>query len=465
MARRATGCGGRVIAFIALVVWVSMSGDAAAQRGPELPPGVELLTELPGREYLPPGVLIHVIEVDWTEPLLSVGVEAGLAAGNVRDRGGDRDDARAEVRIQVATARWRGEGGGTKLRVKIPEAEGGAAGRDAGARKSASRGAEPGGYKLDAGRRPTARFTGENEVRIGGIAPWTYAGPGVAELPGWSNVVAEGSAAAGLQWLGTFAQWLRTPPPVAIQDRVLLSSLNPMTGQGRFLLVVNGTGRYLRLDALTDWMQQNVGSQQLVAVHADGPEIEIAQGGWRLSGQAEVPRSSGPGAVVVLGRRETGDRVDVGRLFGSVQATSREFAYPPDQVLSGRLWATGLRPSIWMSRPMESGAGEGPRLTLQMAQAREVEEIQLIHAEAAGWSGDFNPRRFQVRLYGQNSLDAPVVIDCETAGEPVTRIRLNASRSVAEVGIEWSQPTAFDVPAPARLMGLQAWGRLKEGER
>jgi hypothetical protein len=292
--------------------------------------------------------------------------------------------------------------------------------------------------------------------------PWTYAGPGTAEHPGWNDLTAAGSAAVGLQWLGTFAEWTRRAPPVAFRERLMLSALNPLTGQGRFFLVINGTGRVAQLDALTDWMQFYVGSQQLVAVHGEGADVGIRQGSWWLGGRPEARGVKAPGTVVALTSRLPGDRVDVGRLYGTVEATSREFAHPPDQVVSGRLWATGLRPSVWVSRPTEAGSGEYARLSLRMEQPRAIEEIQLIHAEGAGWSAEFNPRRLQIRVYGQNALDAPLVIDHETGGEGITRVRFGAPRTVTEIGVEWTRPTAFDVPAPARLMALQAWGRLGE---
>lgn len=413
--------------------------------GPVLPPGVSRPEETPAQSRVPPQVFIDAIEVDWTDPelraRLRVFENAETASPSWSDLAAEHSSG---VLIQLSV---RGPRGGDLILT----AEG------------ASPKDEPrSGSPFVVEHAPPVESTEAeppDRVHVGGIAPWTFTGPGLRGQPGWNGALATGGASVALRWLGTANEWVLRPPAYAFGERLLLSSLNPLTGQGGFFLVRNRTGRALELGALTPWVGDAFAGQHLIAVHADGPDVAVGQGNWRLGEPGGEGAAPLPGAVLVLEGRRSGDLQDLGRLGeAQISSSSYEFAYPPSQVISGRLWPVALRPPIWMGRKPGERA-QGPAwIDLELPRTSPVEAVRLIHPGAAGWSSHFNPRKLRVELRSGREV-APVHEIEITPESSVTVVRFPEAFPLRGLRVNFEEPGGFGLPAAPSLMALQVMGR------
>jgi hypothetical protein len=432
------------------------SGNAAAQRTPTagLPPGVNIPQELPAALAVPPQVRIDEIDVDWTDPRLVASLEVGDGAG-----GGQwsweamgKDDPEA-LRIQLSV--YDNQSGELTLPVFRTEARR----REKNSREFVLEHIEP--AKLRDRQHP-------NHAHVGGVAPWTFTGPGTAGLPGWNGDLSAGGAAVALRWLGTGDEWVLNPPEASFAERLLLSTLNPLSGQGRFFLIQNNTGRSLAISALTAWVREAVSGQHLIALHASGRHVEIGQGLWRLGGPGEYGGSTPAGAVLVLRKRAVGESENLAR-HHAVQATasSYNFAYPPSQVVSGRLWPVALRPPVWLSREAsrtgQTGA-DASWIDLKLERTASVEEIRLIHLAAAGWSEHFLPGQLEISLRTEKDFESPEVFRIVPESS-ISVVRFPAARQILGVRVRFPEPTRFNTPSRAGLMAMQLYGQTGQERR
>lgn len=431
-------------AWLATLAWLcGLAGGggtrpAQGQELPTLPPGVTVPEASAGAGMVPREVRIYEVDVDWTHAELRATLVPGAGG---REGAAEANSRELHITLSLPSAEGEGDEPATEYAEK-PKA-----GRATGA------------YEL---HQPEIRDTdrGPDQVRVGGIVPWTYVGAGVAGEPGWNAALIEGSGSVGLQWLGKVEAWIEAPPRVQFRDRILLSTLNPMTGQGQFLLVVGLTGRPLRLDVLTPWLAEAIPGHYLLAVHGGGKGVGIRQGDWKIEGEGALGTAQRGGGELVLSAREPGAAFDLARLASTrVTASSREFAYPPGQAVSGRLWPVALRPSVWMSRPPERETDEAAWYELELAEAQPVERVRLIHAGAAGWSADFNPGLVRVWVYERSSGEPSLGVEVRPEGADVSTIEFSSPRMVSRVKVEWLEASGADVPSPARLMAIQVWGR------
>jgi hypothetical protein len=262
-----------------------------------------------------------------------------------------------------------------------------------------------------------------------------------------------------VHWLGTVEAWLNAPPKLRFADRVLLSTLNPISGSGSFYIFQNRMGVPLDLDRLTPWLDAAMPEHHLLAVHSLGADAYIEQGAWQLHATDRQAGVKAAGAVLLLRARNESDQQDFARAIGTqITASSYEFAYPADQVISGRLWPVAQRPPVWMSRLGGRQSGEMPWLELKFDQPRSVERIRLIHASAAGWSDEFNPGIMVVELSEGDDFTAPDRIEIRPQSL-VTAVQFSKPQRIRSLRVEFLRPGGEGLPVAAKLMGLQVLGQ------
>lgn len=415
-----------------------------ARRGPDLPPGVRLQAQLAAASSLPPNVLIDGLDVDWTHTELRATLEV------------PRDSTEGTPTWQGAASR-NPEALMIQLSVPDPEGKGLTLAVEELDREISVEDAGPVNIEHLAPVRPGGGDR-DNRVHIGGILAWTFTGPGTQAHPGWNGALA-GETCVALRWLGTANDWIMDPPTARFTDRVLISSLNPVTGQGCFYLVRNRTGRPLHPSALTGWVRDAIPGAHLIAIHASGRDVEIGQGKWRMGGSGGSGDQSRAGAVLVLQARRPDERGDLAR-YRDVQlsASSYEFAYPPSQTISGRLWPVALRPPVWMARKPGERA-EGPDwFDLELQTDAAVSEIRLVHAGAAGWSPQFNSRKLRIEIRSGREI-APVHDFTFRPSQTVSVLKFPNSLALRGLRIHFETPGNFDLPAVASLMAVQVLGK------
>ncbi len=448
-----------LVYFYVLLASFCLPGQASAQRMPttDLPPGISIPQDVPATHAIPPQFRIDCINIDWTDPRLKTSFlmgeasdEGSLSWGDI----GERDPRALRVQLSVPDPDLG--------RLKLPVFH-----SKLGRETEVSETFVVEHVENIGGNAPANR----NYVHVGGISPWTFSGPGTAGLPGWNGDLGVGGTSVELNWLGTRDEWILNPPGYKFGEKVLLSTLNPLIGHGSFYLIQNGTGRPIELSALTPWIREAVSGQHLIAVHSDGRHVEIGQGLWRMGGPGEFGGSTPAGAVLLLGRKGPGDLEDVARRHAiQVTSSSYEFAYPPSQVTSGRLWPVALRPPVWLSRD-SSRSGENDSkpgwIDLGLEQTASVEEIRLVHLGAAGWSEGFNPGEVEITLRTQKDFESPQTIRFSPKSN-ISVVRLAIPQDLMGIRVTFSEPSRFNAPGRAGLMALQVRGRigdLGKGER
>lgn len=443
------------IGWFAMVLGTSLVSRAQAQSplNTRLPPGVTLPQEVPGKTSVPPEVEVHSIEVDWTVPDLKVEVELHGTDGS---GAGDWDRVAAgdpsALKIQLAGF----EGGGRRGELEH------AAGRMGGPRASSGGGSA---VILDEAAAGDARFPRTDRALMGGIIPWTLAGPSTRALAGWDGALSSGGAWVGVHWLGTVGMWLDSPPKLDFPERLLLSTLNPVSGQGSFIVVQNRAGGLLDLGRLTEWIEAALPEHHLLAVHSRGGDSYVEQGTWQLQPANRESGVKAAGVVLILRRRGERDLRDIARGDGvQLEASSYEFAYAPDQVISGRLWPVAQRPPIWMSRQSEWREGKTPWLALNFDRSRNVETIRLVHAPGTGWSAHFLPRSLSLVLTGSDDFAEAERIEISPQS-PVSTVHFGRPRPLRGIRLEYTEPGEQGIPSAARLMALQVWGQGPGGDR
>ncbi len=449
----------RLVFLVASLASFCLLGQASAQRMPttDLPPGISIPQDVPASQAIPPQFRIDCINIDWTDPRLNTSFLTGETSEDVNlswGEIGEREPQALRVQLSVLDPDLD--------RLKLPVFY-----SEPARETEVSETFVVEHVRSIDGGGPADR----NYVHVGGISPWTFSGPGTAGLPGWNGDLAAGGTSVALNWLGTRDEWILNPPGFKFGEKVLLSTLNPLIGHGSFYLIQNGTGRPIELSALTPWIREAVSGQHLIAVHTDGRHVEIGLGLWRMGGPGEFGGTTPAGAVLLLGRKGPGDEEDVARRHAiQVTSSSYEFAYPPSQVVSGRLWPVALRPPVWLSRD-SSRSGENDSkpswIDLGLEQTARVEEIRLVHLGAAGWSQGFNPGEVEITLRTQKDFESPKKIRFSPRSS-ISVVRLAIPQDLMGIRVTFSEPSRFNAPGRAGLMALQVRsriGNLGKGER
>lgn len=441
------GAWGAVFSVSVSFMLASSLIHAQGRQGPNLPPGVQRPSELPASGSVPPNVFIDALDVDWTESSLRATLQVPRGMGERRPSWQELASDHPEALI-------------LQLSVPAPDGRGLTLAVHQMDREVSTRSSGPVSVEHPAPVAPSGGLS-SNRVHVGGIAPWTFTGPDTQAQPGWNSALA-GEFAVDVRWLGTSDQWILQPPPVAFTDRLLISSLNPLTGQGSFFLVRNRTGRPLPLAALTGWIRDAVSGQHLIAVHADGPDVEIGQGNWRMGDPGGSGERSRAGAVLILEGRGRDDLKDLAR-DGDVQlsASSYEFAYPASQAVSGRLWPVALRPPVWMARKPGERSRESDWFDLELGESQPVEAIRLVHVGAAGWSSHFNPGKLRIELRSGREVE-PLHEFALHPESSVTLLRFAEPFPLRGLRLHFDAPGGSGLPAVAGLMAVQVLGRTPE---
>ena len=232
------------VRFIAVAVLGAGLAQAPRAAEPTMPPGVKLPRTLPAADRVPVGVTIKALEVDWTNPLLSARLELGLAADRERPVSWGRidEDRPQSIRIQLAEPVRSERGWGLALKAELPRARRGRTGSPAR------------GPRIDPPTVPTATQGPNDNVRVGGIAPWFFAGPRAEAGPQAVSPLGEGSSRVDVRWLGDAEDWRAQPPDFQINPIVLLSTFDPVTGLSVFYSIENQTGSRLALSYVTGWI-------------------------------------------------------------------------------------------------------------------------------------------------------------------------------------------------------------------
>jgi hypothetical protein len=309
---------------------------------------------------------------------------------------------------------------------------------------------------------------GQDLVRIGGIAPWFFDGPRIRA--DWEPVtpLRLGSSRVGVRWLGRPEEWAQRPPAEDLRDSFLLSTFDPLSGKSLFLLAVNLTNRRLPSSHLGGWLAAALDSRrQWLALHAIGEMVIVGQDQWRL-GETATTRApmSGKieraGVVLILDEVGPGELVDWARLTpASFSCSPTNPNLAPEEVISGRLWPTSVKPAVWMSATEGVRTGEPPCIEIRLQEERPVTEIRLAYAQAAGWSEHFNPGKVRLRFEERQRTNGTPMIELNEIAGPLSVIRLAAPRMLEAVKVEFIEPTQMNLPsAPARLAALQLLGPL-----
>lgn len=419
--------GGRVSLFVrtlGLIAGLVLTAAAPAQN---LPAGLSLR---PDREIgnPPVGYQAQILSVDWTHPLLKVAVTDGLSdPAKVPEPWSRAEENRPQsLRIQLIEPIRKDDLWGLALEL-APLA-------------SASTGSET-----------TPR------VVIGALFPWQLLG--TEEEPRQALAPGPGSGlAAGLRWMGRGDE-LETMPGTPFSHRVLISWSKPLTGQTHFALVARTTPEPILMAELIDWLREQLGDGDRVALHATGQQAIVGMKDWRMTQASNPRRVERLGAILELSTRLEGDPVDWLRLKGSrIASSSREEGFSPDLVTKTCDQPDPLAPRLWVSQPTEAGQTP-PWLLAEFDQIRPIQQVTMGWAQAAGWSAHFNPGR--VRLQASASGNGPwkTLAVFEDIRQPVSQWRSDSPRPVRRLRLVFDDPSRMGLDTRARVTLWQAWGR------
>ncbi len=445
-----------------VAIFVVEASVASADGMPEFPPGVTLASEFPGSKKFPIGVEIHAVEVDWTNPRLKARVVVGIE----EDRGAAAAwniIAPNSLKIQLAQPIETENEWVLDADVEIPDDKF-ASPRDS-KRKEVELNPEP--ASTASLGSPEIR----DQVRVGGILPWFFAGPTADTDADPVSPLIEGSSRVGVRWLGHPPDWKERTPTFEFLDPLLLSFLDPLTGHCHFLLVVNRSNRRLPASHLTDWITASWPQRVWIAVHCLGPQTRVGMGAWRLgdSGTERAPQIRGVerlGAALILEKQTSEDAEDWGRIERStITASSSIPNHPPESVVSGLLWPVLLRPSAWVASQSSEGPKENSWIEIALDRARPIESIRLIQASAVGWSEHFNPGEIELRWRDVQSGRLSEPLEILSADRPYNTIRFSAPKLMDRVRIEIKNPSKGNANSiSARLAGVQFIGPVGEGQ-
>lgn len=436
------------ISFVLVVCALAPASRSHAQKM-EFPPGVKLPREAPAAAQLPVGVSAFALEVDWTAPLLSASLIIGPPGATEPGARWDRvapDDLKLQLSEAVAGSApgsWK-----TALDTEIPEP---LTAEEKKRRINAD-------FQINPPPRPTAPSSNDPSVRVGGILPWFF--EGARNDPDPVSPLGEGSARVAVRWVGRAAQWIDQPPALDFRDRFLMSSLDPLTGHGYFIIVTNRTAARLQFSFLSGWVKTAFPPNAWLAVHSMGPQSLVTMKDWRLAPPPDPPAIERAGAVLVLRKARAGDLVDFARVDPvRLRASSSQGRHLPGSAVSGLLWPTPLRPTLWMSRPPEDQS-IAATFEIRLAHPRAVQMIRLIYPEAIGFSSHFNAGEIKVTLDGAERSQSIPTFSIKNPPGAYSTIALSESRMISGVILEFVHPSQLDAPSPARLAALQILGEL-----
>lgn len=452
--------------FIAALLCVSVRHAGAQRLGrsgePSFPPGVSLIEEIPAEEFVPVGVRVRGVRIDWMEPRLAVEVVVGIGEGGAPARGWDnlmRDYPDALV-VQLAEPfeaedkTWSTAAPFEIFEAREPQ------------KSSATFIVDPPdmghmGHASQSDGAAPSLFAQRDHLAIGGILPWLYAGPSAEGGVVPPSVLGEGSSRVGLRWLGRAEDWRARLPRGTIRDRVMLSTVDPARGRTSLYLILNETGSRLGFDALGRWIEKAFAPERLLAVHAADLEARVTAGDWTLARDNHPARRKRVGVALILRPKRQGESINWLLVEPSRVSASSSRGDEPGAIVLRPLWPQPLAVAGWMSDPGPlkiSDGASGPWIDIAFENPRPVETIRLIYAEADGFSVHFNPERLDLYLAGVTPGGSELHIPIDQPRGAYSTVRLPGGRVVSRLKIEISVPNRFGVPGAARLAGVQMFG-------
>ena len=428
--------------FMILLALGLLGAGAAHAQEPPLPPGVRLeparATEKLNSEYD-----AQVLSIDWTHPLLRATLENGLRPGAdepltwaAATRQGPRD-----LRIQlIEPSESTGKIWSLALSAALTPAENDPAGRER--------------Y-----RQAATLLAQRPAIVSNGLCPWLPAGPPVTAQSELETPLRAMGQRVGVRWLGQ-ARDLDDLTTTVFPARCLLSWVSPGTGQGRFALVAQRSGRQGVFKDILPWLKAATRPGEWVALHSTGPFALAGTGAWRLTEPSDPRHAERLGITLRLTAVKVGEPIDWGRLPGcTAAASSNEPDYAPPRLISGRLWPSPFTPPAWVSRP----GGEPDRATaawveLLFDKPRPVERVFLAWADAGGWSADFRPRRAVLKASASAEPDWQILAEFASPATMVSSWSGAPPTPVRRLRLEFPEPGPLPQSARARLCALQAWG-------
>jgi hypothetical protein len=294
---------------------------------------------------------------------------------------------------------------------------------------------------------------------LGEPGRWLPAGPPPPGEPGMPAPLENGGALVAARWLGRVED-LTALTTMTFPARCLLSWTNPAAGQSRFALVLRATGGEGRIKDLRDWIKAESRPGEWLAVHSWGEGALAGLGDWRLIEVSHPRHAERLGAALVFSALAAGDPINWAALPDcQVKASSAEVEYPPTALLKGIFWPNPLAPNVWISRPLDD-SGAVPWVELKLARSRPVDRLVLLWAGAAGWSGQFNPRRVRLLGTGEGGEAAELtplkeIVDPDG---PYTVWCLEKPLSLRRLRVLFPEPTQMPLDRQARLCAIQLWG-------